>query len=77
MDERSAIAWMIMGGPRHDGHSQAELDHLRALQEQHLEWTRAQGGDRLARLVGFLDRWTARPASALTDDYCTDGCAAA
>ncbi len=78
MDDRSTISWMIMGGPRYDEHSQAELDQLRALREQHLEWQQTRSRGRVSRLVAFLDRWTARPASALTADYCTvDGCAAA
>ena len=78
MDDRSTISWMMMGGPRYDEHSQAELDLLRALREQHLEWERTGSHGRLARFVTFLDRWTSKPASALTADYCTvDGCAAA
>ncbi|HEY6012803.1 MAG TPA: hypothetical protein VIU37_02305 [Candidatus Limnocylindrales bacterium] len=77
MDDRSTIAWMIMGGPRYDEHSQAELDHLRALNEQHLEYQRRESTGRLTRLVSFLDRWTARPAAALTSTACTtDSCAA-
>lgn len=77
MDDRSTISWMIMGGPRYDEHSQAELDHLRALGEQHLEYARRESTTRLTRLVAFLDRWTARPAAALTATACTtDNCAA-
>ena len=76
MDDRSTISWMMMGGPRYDEHTQAELDQRRALREQHVEWMRAQNSGRLARLVAFVDRWTARPAAALTSDYCSDGCAA-
>jgi hypothetical protein len=78
MDDRSTISWMIMGGPRYDEHSQARMDHVRALEEQRLQYKRARRGGRLARLVGFFDSWTSKPASALTADYCTvDGCAAA
>jgi len=67
-----------MGGPRYDEHSQAELDQRRALQEQHLEATRALSSGWLARLAGFLDRWTARPAQALTADFCSSNtCTAA
>jgi hypothetical protein len=78
MNDQSTISWMIMGGPRYDEHSQAELDHQRALREQHIEFERAASSGRLARLVGFIDRWTAKPASAMTADFCTgDGCAAA
>lgn len=77
MDNRSTISWMIMGGPRYDEHSQAEMDHLRALEEQRIEFQRAASGGRLARLVAALDRWMSKPASALTADYCTvDGCVA-
>jgi hypothetical protein len=69
---------MIMGGPRHDEHSQAELDQLLAIREQRLEWARTGSGGRLARFVSFLDRWTARPGAAMTSDYCaTNRCAAA
>jgi hypothetical protein len=69
---------MIMGGPRYDEHSQAELEHVRALREQRLEWQQTRTRSRLGRLVRFFDNRTARPASALTTDYCTtDGCAAA
>jgi hypothetical protein len=78
MDDRSTISWMIMGGPRHDEHRQSELDQLRALREQQLEWQRSGRHGRLARLVGFFDSWTARPASALAADNCTAaGCTAA
>ncbi len=78
MNDRSTISWMIMGGPRHDEHSQAELDHRRALREQRLEASQARRSAWTARLAGFLDRWTARPARALTSDYCTtDHCVAA
>jgi hypothetical protein len=78
MDDRSTISWMIMGGPRYDEHSQAEMDQRRALEEQHLEFKRATRSGRLARLVGFFDSWTSKPASALTATYCTvDGCTAA
>ena len=78
MDDRSTISWMMMGGPRHDEHSQDELDQLRALKEQQLEYRRNGSSGRLARVVALLDRWTARPAAALTADYCTvDGCTAA
>jgi hypothetical protein len=78
MDDRSTISWMLMGGPRYDEHTQAELDHIRALREQHQEWRRASAESRLARFIAALDRWTARPASAVTADYCrVDGCAAA
>lgn len=67
-----------MGGPRYDEHSQAELDHLRALEEQHLEYQLRGSSGRLARLVSLLDRWTARPGAALTAGTCsTHGCAAA
>jgi hypothetical protein len=69
---------MIMGGPRYDVHTQAELDHYRAIEEQRLEYKRANPGGRLARLVAFFDSWTSKPASAMTADVCTvDGCAAA
>jgi hypothetical protein len=61
---------MIMGGPRCDEHSQADLEQRRALQEQHRERTRAQSSGWMARLVSFLDGWTARPAKALTADFC-------
>ena len=71
MNDNSTISWMIMGGPRYDEHSQAELDQRRALQEQHLEWTRAHSSGWMARLVSFMDGWTARPAKALTADFCT------
>ena len=78
MDDRSTISWMMMGGPRYDEHTQAEMDQRRALREQHLEFTRAASGGRLARLVGFLDSWTSKPAAAMTADFCTvDGCVAA
>lgn len=71
MDDRSTISWMMMGGPRYDGHSQAELDQQRALQEQHLEAMLAPSGGWLTRLVAFVDSWTARPARALTADFCS------
>jgi hypothetical protein len=78
VNDNSTISWMMMGGPRYDEHSQAELDQRRALHEQHLEWAQARSGGWLTRLVAFLDRWTARPAKALTADFCTvDGCVAA
>ena len=77
MDDRSTISWMMMGGPRYDEHSQAELDHLRALHEQHLELRQTEPGSRAARFVAFLDRWSARPATALTSDFCTTTCTAA
>ena len=78
MDERSAIAWMIMGGPHHDEPSQAERERRRALCELRLEREQAGSRDRISRLVSFLDRWTATPAAALTTDYCTTaGCTAA
>ena len=78
MYDDSTISWMMMGGPRYDGHSQAELDQRRALLEQHLEAMQAQSGGWLTRLVGFLDSRTARPARARTADFCTvDGCVAA
>jgi hypothetical protein len=78
MDDRSTISWMMMGGPRYDEHTQAEMDHYRALHEQRLELKRATSSGRLARLVGLFDSWTSKPATALTADYCAiDGCAAA
>ena len=77
MDDRSTISWMMMGGPRYDEHTQAEMDQQQALQEQRLVSRRALSGGRLARFVGLFDSWTSRPAAALTADYCTDGCAAA
>lgn len=77
MDDRSTISWMMMGGPRYDEHSQAELDHLRALREQRLEWEQTGSRGRIARFVALLDRWTARPAKALTSDYCTTTCTVA
>ncbi len=41
-------------------------------------WMQTRSRGRIARLVAILDRWTTRPAAALTADYCTvDGCAAA
>ena len=78
MNDNSTISWMIMGGPRYDEHSQAELDHRRALREQQVERQRTGSRGRIARLVALVDRWTARPAAALTADYCSvDGCSAA
>jgi hypothetical protein len=78
MDDRSTISWMIMGGPRYDEHSQAELDHYRALEEQRTEYGRATSDGRIAQLMALLDRWTSKPTSALTADHCTpDGCIAA
>jgi hypothetical protein len=78
MDDRSTISWMIMGGPRHDQHSQAEIDHLLAVREQQLERKLARSGGRFARLVGFVDAWTARPAKAMTADFCSvEPCTAA
>ena len=54
------------------------MDHYRALREQRLEAARADSPGRLARFVASFDRWTSKPASALTADHCTvDGCAAA
>jgi len=54
------------------------MDGYRALHEQRLEFKRATSSGRLARLVGFFDSWTSKPATALTADYCAiDGCAAA
>jgi hypothetical protein len=77
MNDNSTISWMIMGGPRYDEHSQAELDQRRALQERHREAMLAQSGW-LTRLVAFLDSWTARPARALTADFCiVEPCVAA
>jgi hypothetical protein len=63
--------WMVMGGSRYDEHRQAELEQRRALQEQHLEARRGSSRGWLTQLVGFLDNWTARPARALTADFCT------
>lgn len=78
MDERSAIAWMIMGGPGPDEHNRAERERRLALFEQHLDWERTGSRGRMARLVSFLDRWTARPAATLTTESCTTaGCTAA
>lgn len=75
MDERSTISWMIMGGPRYDEHSQAELDHLRALRERHAIWQRVRSGNLLARLAAALDPSKAKPAGSLTVDFCsTYGC---
>jgi hypothetical protein len=77
MNDKSTISWMIMGGPRYDERSQAELDQQRALQERHLEWTRARSSGWTARFAAFLDGWTARPAKALTADFCAEPCVAA
>ena len=78
MDDRSTISWMMMGGPRYDEHTQAEMDQRRVLLEQRRELRQAASGGRFARLVGFFDSWTSRPAAALTGDYCTvGGCTAA
>jgi hypothetical protein len=75
MNDNSTISWMIMGGPRYDEHSQAELDQRRALEEQHRQATLARSNERsggwLTRLVGFVDSWTARPSKALTADFCS------
>ena len=66
---------MIMGGPRYDEHSQAELDQQRALHEQQLEWKRERSGNWLARIVTALDPSKAKPAGSLTVDFCTTyGC---
>ena len=78
MNDNSTISWMIMGGPRYDEHGEADFDHRRALREQLAERQRTGSRGRIARLVARLDGWTARPAAALTADYCSvDGCSAA
>ncbi len=71
MDDRSTISWMIMGGPRYDEHSQAELDHLRALSEQRQDRQQAASARFLGRFARFFDNWTARSTDSCTVDGCT------
>jgi len=67
VNDNSTISWMIMGGPRYDEHSQAELDHLRALEEQRLE-ARLGSSSGWRTRIGSLLKWTARPTTAPTLD---------